>query len=976
MDSRPLHPDDIVARKGSEELLGVVERTHGDVDTHEPYPQRDEDEDIVKWPSISPSEFRKFLGDGIPPKDTVLVRWTNDPAASLVPESELTLLDRSLLMGDVVKRNAQDAMSGVVINTETVCTLQPTKLLRYKGRHTLRGLLPLTGEVEDFETDDLDSGKEVRGVPAMELMYDASPSEQELIIYKDWIGRIDVMTCAIVIKLADGCAVEINEDLAEHLDGEEEAFTVGDIVQTKKGHLRNGRWIFGRYSPNTPPVGTVAHSRPIAAEVSWLERRIGSSDDREPPALLERGELESDELHIYDRTRRPKTASASRTISHSEIDIRLGLRVRFKDLSGACVKYDGSYGSGKLSRIDRKETLGYDLNVFDVVGFHTTVTVQWQDLSITTQPSIDLVPDASLDDEHAAWPGEIAHTLSFAPQPGMPGVEAPSEVYVMQRVEAEERMAHVLNCPGASVLYTNGEDVESIVTGKARSLLRGVVGLAAGNVPQRMSLYDIEAPASVNVRRGDIVLVLPEKDEDAKKKDIDWLGEIVDTCLDGTLIVRLGAVEEVRDIKLRREQAIVAIRSDGTGDADAFDEEDILDEMENPEMALDGTPGAWHGDGNLEDLEEDDDEWDGEEEEEPEATYEDENGDPMDEDEVENEEWESDDEDEEMPNLPQQTPPTSHSPTPPDPGKLQEDAVQHRHPAETTLEAPEAYLVLDSAVPPDHHYSDQPSPSNSTRMKRVQKEHKMLRSPGAIPSGVYVRTWETRLDLFRVLFIGPAETPYQDAPFVIDFCLPSDFPTSPPEAYFHSWPSESGLGGVGRINPNLYEDGKICLSLLGTWEGSKGEGWSAARSTLLQVIVSLLGLVLVSEPYFNEAGYEHLIGLEASKRPSALYNERAYLRTRTFIIAALSRLPPPGATSSLPGLAGLESELNWLYFSTQGPGLLAKVLRDARGVLQHSEHGESERSGQLVVSAGACIPLRRAIARLSDIKKQAVHESH
>ena len=46
----------------------------------------------------------------------------------------------------------------------------------------------------------------------------------------------------------------------------------------------------------------------------------------------------------------------------------------------------------------------------------------------------------------------------------------------------------------------------------------------------------------------------------------------------------------------------------------------------------------------------------------------------------------------------------------------------------------------------------------------------------------------------------------------------------PPQAYFHSWPGENGL--TGRVNPNLYEDGKICLSLLGTWQGdeTKGEG--------------------------------------------------------------------------------------------------------------------------------------------------------
>ena len=50
------------------------------------------------------------------------------------------------------------------------------------------------------------------------------------------------------------------------------------------------------------------------------------------------------------------------------------------------------------------------------------------------------------------------------------------------------------------------------------------------------------------------------------------------------------------------------------------------------------------------------------------------------------------------------------------------------------------------------------------------------------------------------------------------------------------------------MNPNLYEEGKVCLSILGTWAGDKSESWSAARSSLLQAFVSIQGLVLVKEP--------------------------------------------------------------------------------------------------------------------------------
>jgi ubiquitin-protein ligase len=61
---------------------------------------------------------------------------------------------------------------------------------------------------------------------------------------------------------------------------------------------------------------------------------------------------------------------------------------------------------------------------------------------------------------------------------------------------------------------------------------------------------------------------------------------------------------------------------------------------------------------------------------------------------------------------------------------------------------------------------------------------------------------------------------------VIDFYLdPKSFPFDPPKAYFHSW-----TNGRGRVNPNLYEEGKVCLSILGTWAGEQSESWKYVSS--------------------------------------------------------------------------------------------------------------------------------------------------
>lgn len=49
--------------------------------------------------------------------------------------------------------------------------------------------------------------------------------------------------------------------------------------------------------------------------------------------------------------------------------------------------------------------------------------------------------------------------------------------------------------------------------------------------------------------------------------------------------------------------------------------------------------------------------------------------------------------------------------------------------------------------------------------------------------------------------------------------------------WYRSW----GL----RVNPNLYENGYVCLSLLNTWNGRAHECWNPEASTLLQVLLKM-----------------------------------------------------------------------------------------------------------------------------------------
>lgn len=121
-----------------------------------------------------------------------------------------------------------------------------------------------------------------------------------------------------------------------------------------------------------------------------------------------------------------------------------------------------------------------------------------------------------------------------------------------------------------------------------------------------------------------------------------------------------------------------------------------------------------------------------------------------------------------------------------------------------------------------------------------------------------------------VMIRGPAKTPYEDGLFLFDLQLSPDYPKSPPFVHYISYISEP-------LNPNLYVEGKVCVSLLGTWMGRGSEVWGP-NSTLLQLIVSIQGLILVAEPYYNEAGYEKQTHTQQGCENSRTYNEYVLLK--------------------------------------------------------------------------------------------------
>jgi ubiquitin-protein ligase len=182
-----------------------------------------------------------------------------------------------------------------------------------------------------------------------------------------------------------------------------------------------------------------------------------------------------------------------------------------------------------------------------------------------------------------------------------------------------------------------------------------------------------------------------------------------------------------------------------------------------------------------------------------------------------------------------------------------------------------------------HSFAKHPQ---NTRMDPRKLFRELTTYKTALPieygSSIFVRAMENRLDLLRVCITGPEDTPYANGAFIFDMYL-SDYPRKAPQVKYLT----TG-GGRYRFNPNLYNDGKVCLSLLGTWNGP---GWVSGESTILQILISIQSLILVNDPYFNEPGYDNSRGTPGGKRRSEGYN--ASIRKFTTEVCILPFLTQP-----------------------------------------------------------------------------------
>jgi ubiquitin-protein ligase len=195
-------------------------------------------------------------------------------------------------------------------------------------------------------------------------------------------------------------------------------------------------------------------------------------------------------------------------------------------------------------------------------------------------------------------------------------------------------------------------------------------------------------------------------------------------------------------------------------------------------------------------------------------------------------------------------------------------------------------------LPSEHRFAmNKNEKSNQKAILRILSELSSFKTglPLNWESTIWTRVPKDNVNLFSFMISGPKDTPYENGLFEFHAYLPPDYPATVPKVLLHT----TGNNTV-RFNPNLYDSGKVCLSLLGTWAGQAGESWNPKASTFLQVMISIQSLILVEQPYFNEPGWEREMHTPKGKLNSDNYNEEKQPHTINLGMINMIKNPPNG----------------------------------------------------------------------------------
>lgn len=130
-------------------------------------------------------------------------------------------------------------------------------------------------------------------------------------------------------------------------------------------------------------------------------------------------------------------------------------------------------------------------------------------------------------------------------------------------------------------------------------------------------------------------------------------------------------------------------------------------------------------------------------------------------------------------------------------------------------------------------------------IKRIARDVCDLSKNSLSNNGIfYIHDEENILNGYA-LIMGPEDTVYEDGFYFFKFLFPENYPYSPPKVTFSTYDNKVPT----RFHPNLYRNGKTCLSILNTW---RGDGWTSCQT--IRSVLLTLSSILTSNPLIEEPG--------------------------------------------------------------------------------------------------------------------------
>ena len=128
-------------------------------------------------------------------------------------------------------------------------------------------------------------------------------------------------------------------------------------------------------------------------------------------------------------------------------------------------------------------------------------------------------------------------------------------------------------------------------------------------------------------------------------------------------------------------------------------------------------------------------------------------------------------------------------------------------------------------------------------IQRLVSDVKNIKKDPLEKEGIFYQHDEIDMLKGYAMIVGPEDTPYFGGYYLFEFHFPTNYPFEPPLVFYET------NNGITRFHPNLYKCGKVCLSILNTWQG---EPWSSIQ-TIRSVLLTLLS-ILTNNPLCHEPG--------------------------------------------------------------------------------------------------------------------------